>query len=114
MAVELSIFLVIAISAFFAYFFGIYFKLPYLFVLGCALFIGAGGLLWGFDGLIVGRELIEVSDAGVLTYQNIVVTMDNIGLSMLSLVFISLPILSALVIDFGSSIKSNRSNVFHY
>jgi len=113
MALELGLWLIVAIGSLILYFGGMYWRLPHLFVLGCALMIGSGALLWGFDGLLLDRELQSVSDAGVLTYTDIAISMTNLGLQMLVLAFVSIPIISMLVIKLDSA-PSRRSSPFHY
>lgn len=113
MALELSIFLIILGIAGILYFSGIIFRTPQLFLLGCVLIIGSGALLWGFDGLLLQHQVTSVSDDGVISYTPIVVGMENVGLAMVSLVFVAIGILSALVIDFGGQVKA-RSNVYHF
>jgi len=113
MALEISIWVIIITIALILYFAGIWFKTPHLFLLGCALVIGSGALLWGFDGLLLGQQVQGFADNGAVEYAPIIVSMTNIGLVVLSLVLVSIGIVSALVIDFGGQI-SKRSNVYHF
>jgi hypothetical protein len=112
MALELIIFSIIIIAAAIGYFGGIIFKLPHLFILGCALLIGSGALLWGFDGLITSYYYDLSLPEPILT--PVIVDMTNIGLQMFALGLISLGVLSSLVIDFGSNIVSRRGSPFHF
>jgi len=114
MALELIVFSIFAVSALIGFFGGIYFKVPHLYLLGCALFIGCGGLLWGFDGLLLDHQLTSVGVDGVLTYSDVVITMSNTGLAMLALACVALPILSMLVLDFGNGSSVKRGSPYHY
>ena len=113
MALEVGIWLIIAIGGVLLYLCGILFKTPHLFLLGCAMLLGSGALLWGFDGLLLDQQLSSISDTGVLTYSNVEITMANVGLSMLALVLVAIAILSALIIDFDSN-PTARGSPFHY
>jgi hypothetical protein len=110
---DLVIWLVIAVAGFLGYFLGTTLKLGHLFVLGCALLVVSGSLLWVGDGLVLGRELTEVTDAGELVYVNQTIGTDNVGLSALSVVLISVGVLSFLIMDFGGAMPV-RSKAFHY
>ena len=113
MGLEIMIWAIVLGLGLLAYFSSFYFSTPHLFVLGCALLIGSGALLWGFNGLILSQQVSSVSDAGIISYTPIVVTMENIGLAMTALFLIASGILSALVIDFGGQ-ASSKKNVYHY
>ena len=113
MALEIGIWLIFAIGGTLLYLCGVVFKTPHLFLLGCAMLLGSGALLWGFDGLLLERELVAIDGAGVLTYSDVVVSMENVGLSMLALVLVAISILSALIIDFSSN-PTARGSPFHY
>lgn len=113
MALEIGLWLIVAIGGILLYLSGIVFRTPHLFVLGCAVLLGSGALLWGFNGLLFDQQLTSISDTGVLTYTDVAITMDNVGLMMLALVLIAIPILSALVIDFGSN-QTARGSPYHY
>ena len=113
MALEIGLWLIIAIGGTLLYLCGVIFKTPHLFLLGCALLLGSGALLWGFDGLLLERELVAIDGAGVLTYSDVEVTMENVGLSMLALVLVAISILSALIIDFSSN-PTARGSSFYY
>ncbi len=113
MGLEIMIWAIVLGLGLLAYFASFYFRTPHLFVLGCALLIGSGALLWGFDGLILSQQVSSVSEAGVISYTPVVVTMENVGLAMTALFLIASGILSALVIDFGGSSVSKK-NVYHY
>jgi len=113
MALELIVFSIFAVSALIGFFGGIYFKVPHLYILGCALFIGCGGLLYGFNGLLLDHQLASIGADGVLVYTDVAITMENTGLVVLALACIALPILSMLIIDFGgTSVK--KGSAFHY
>lgn len=111
MALELVIWIIFAGLGLTGYLASMYLRLPHLFILACALIIGSGALLWGFDGLITSHYYAEV--AGELVLAEVVVPMSNIGLQMLSLVLVATGILSALVINFNPKEFSHK-NVFHY
>ena len=113
MALEIGLWLIIAIGGTLLYLCGVIFKTPHLFLLGCALLLGSGALLWGFNGLLLDQQLSNISAEGVLTYTNVEVTMENVGLSMLALVLVAISILSALIIDFSSN-PTARGSPFHY
>lgn len=113
MGLEIGIWLIIITIAGILYFSGIWFRVPHLFLLGCAMLIGSGALLWGFNGLILQQQVIGVTDAGAILYEPIIVSMENIGLSMLSLILIAISIISALTMNFTREIKP-RSNVYHF
>jgi len=113
MAIEILVFTIFAVASLLGFFGGIYFRIPHLYILGCALLIGCGGLLYGFDGLLLDHQLTSVGADGVLTYTDVSITMENTGLLMLALSCVALPIISMLVIDFGGT-SSKRSSAFHY
>lgn len=108
MGLELNIFLLILASGALGYFLGMMLKIPHLFVLGCAIVIGSGMLLYGFDGLVVDRYY----DAD-LNLSEVVVSMSNLGLQMFSLALIAVGIVSMLVIDFNRSVL-RKPSPFHY
>jgi len=113
MAVELVVWLIVAGLGLGGFVFGLATKQYYIFVLSCALLIGSGALLWGFNGLLLDHQVSAVSDAGVISYTDVVVTMENVGLMMLALVFIASGVLSMLAFDFGGS-NQVRRNTYHY
>jgi hypothetical protein len=111
MALDLMIWGIILGVGLLAYFSSFVFRIPHLFILGCALLIGSGALLWGYDGLITNYYYAEV--AGQLVHTPTIIDMTNQGLVMLSLFLVSVPILGALIIDFGGQVYK-RKNVYHY
>ena len=111
MGLELTIFCIVILAAAIGYFGGMWFKIPHLFVLGCALLIGSGALLWGFDGLVT-SHYYDLS-SGEPVWSNVVIDMSNVGLQMFALGLIALGVLSVFVINFGSASVKTRS-VFHY
>lgn len=113
MAVELVLWLLVAGLGVGGFVFGMATGRHYVFVLGCALLVGSGALLWGFDGLLLDHQVSAVSDAGVISYTDVTVDMSNVGLAMLALVLIAGGVLSALAIDFGGS-NQIRRNTYHY
>lgn len=113
MGVQLILFLIVAGLGLGGFVFGGISRQSYIFVLGCALLIGAGALLWGFNGLIVDTHPVLVADSGVITYSDVVVDMSNVGLQMLSLVFVVLGVVSMFVINLGEG-TSVRRNTYHY
>ena len=113
MALEIGIWLIFAIGGTLLYLCGVVFKTPHLFLLGCAMLLGSGALLWGFNGLLLERELVAIDGAGVLSYSNVEITMENVGLSMLALVLVAISILSALIMDFSPR-QTARGSPFHY
>ena len=113
MALELSIWLIVAVAGLLGYVLGVYFRTPHFFLIGCVLLMGAGALLWGSDGLLVGRELVGISNAGVLSYTDVAITMENVGLQMLALVLVAIGIVSALVVDFGGQVSPKKS-IYHF
>lgn len=108
MGLELNLFLIILGAGGLGYFLGMMFRLPHLFVLGCALVIGSGMLLWGFNGLTVGHYYLPDATLADITY-----TMSEVSMQMFALALIAVGILSALIIDFNVSLKRGAS-VFHY
>ena len=114
MALELIIWGVIAGIAGLGYFSGMIFKIPFLFVLGCAFLIGSGALLWGFDGLQIGTQAQYDSLTQSITYTPVIVSMSNLGLSMLALGLISTGVLSAFIMDFNIGSSKSKRSVFHY
>ena len=113
MALEIGIWLIFAIGGTLLYLCGVVFKTPHLFLLGCAMLLGSGALLWGFDGLLLDQQLSSISAEGVLSYSNVEITMENVGLSMLALVLVAISILSALIMDFSPR-QTARGSPFHY
>jgi hypothetical protein len=113
MALEIVIWSLIAGAAGLGYLIGMVMRIPFLFVLGCALLIGAGALLWGFDGLQTGTQANYDGVNDTITYTPVVVDMTNTGLSMLALGLIATGVLSAFIMEFGIS-KSSSKSVFHY
>jgi len=113
MALEIGIWLIFAIGGTLLYLCGVVFKTPHLFLLGCAMLLGSGALLWGFDGLLLDQQLSSISAEGVLSYSNVEITMENVGLSMLALVLVAISILSALIMDFSPR-QTVRGSPFHY
>ena len=113
LAVELVLWLLVAGLGVGGFVFGMATGRHYVFVLGCALLIGSGALLWGFNGLLLDHQVSEVTDAGLILYEDVVVDMSNVGLTMLALVLIAGGVLSALAIDFGGSGQVRR-NTYHY
>jgi len=111
MGLELIIFLVVLGAAGIGFFGGMAFRLPHLFLLGCALLIGSGALLWGFNGLVTGHYYDLSSDPPVWT--SIVVDMSNVGLQMFALGLISLGVLSSFVIDLQVA-PVRKGSPFHY
>jgi len=104
---------IILIVGFVGYFLGVFYKVSPLFFLGCALIIGSGILLWGSNGLLLDRQVSSVDNNGLITYVDVGVTMENIGLQALSLVLIASGILSVFIFDFGG-LKVKRGSPFHY
>jgi len=104
---------IILVIGFVGYFLGVFYKVSPLFFLGCALIIGSGMLLWGSDGLLLQRQVSEVTDSGNIIYTDVGIDMTNIGLQMLSLVLIASGILSVMIFDF-SGLKVKRGSPFHY
>lgn len=113
MALEVSVWLIVAIGGVLLYLSGVVFKTPHLFLIGCALLLGAGGLLWGFDGLLIDHQLTSITDAGVLVYSDIAITMENIGLAMLALALVAISVLSVFILDFNPK-TVYRGSPFHY
>lgn len=116
MAVELAVWLIVAGLGIGAFIFGGITKQTYIFVLGCALLIGAGGLLWGFNGLLLDHQPTSFPDVGGVTtvvYTDVVVSMENIGLVVLAMVFVAIGVLSMFVIDFAGAAPVRR-NTYHY
>ena len=113
MALDIGIWLIFTIGATALCVGGMYYKLPHLFVLGCAMFIGSAGLLWAFDGLLLERQLTSVV-GGVLTYTDVSITMNNIGMQVLSLILVAVPILSALIINLDTAKSPARGSPFHF
>jgi hypothetical protein len=107
MAIEITIFGIIAIAAILTYLSGIIFRTPFLFIFGCILLMGSGAALFGFNGIITGYYY-DVN--GVI--QQLVTPISNVGLAMVALVLIVIPLLSLLVLNIGSEKKENRT--FHY
>ena len=115
MALEIMIWTLIAGVAGLGYLCGMIFRIPFLFVLGCALIIGAGALLWGFNGLQTGTQANYNSITETVTYTPVVVDMTNTGLAMLAFGLIATGVLSGFIMDFGSLTGSSKSkSVFHY
>jgi hypothetical protein len=85
---------IILVIGFVGYFLGVFYKVSPLFFLGCALIIGSGMLLWGSDGLLLQRQVSEVTDSGNIIYTDV-------------------GILSVMIFDF-SGLKVKRGSPFHY
>lgn len=113
MALELVVWLIITFAGLSGFVFGLMARQHYIFVLGCALLIGSGALLWSFNGLLLDHQVASVSDAGVISYTDVEVTMSNIGLMMLALAFVATGVLSMLAFDFVGS-NQVRRNTYHY
>jgi len=111
--IDVMFWAIILVIGFVGYFLGVFYRVSPLFFLGCALIIGSGVLLWGSDGLLLERQVSEVTDAGMIIYEDVGITMENVGLQMLSLVLIASGILSVMIFDFGS-LKVKRGSPFHY
>ena len=113
MGVELVLWLAVTLIGVGGIVFGLMGRQYFVFVLGCALLIGSGALLWGADGLIVDTHPVSIADSGAITYENVVVPMSNVGLAMLALVLIASGVLFILGFDFGSG-QTVRRGTFHY
>ena len=114
MAVELVLWASILIIAGVCYFASQYFGSSHLFFISCALLVGSGALLYGFDGLVVDRLLASVDEFGVYTYTDVVVPISNVGLSMLALGLVSVGVLGVFVAAMSGASRTERSNPFHY
>ena len=113
MALDVTVWLIIGLAGVIAYILGLHYKTPMLFFLGCSIIIGAGALLWGFDGLDLGRNIVSISDSGIISYESVVVTMENVGLTMLSLMLVSVGVLSAFIFTFNEQ-KLERGSAFYF
>ncbi len=111
--IELSFWLIILVIGFGGFLLGAFYKVSPLFFLGVALIMGSGILLWGSGGLLLERQVASVDDNGVLTYNEIGISIAEVSLQMLSLFLIGSGILSLFVFDFGSMPK-RRVSPFHY
>lgn len=114
MALDLSIWLIVLVVGFVAYFVGMSFRIPFVYLFGSILMALSGALIYIFDGLLIGRTVDSISAAGVVSYNEIIILSSNIGLNLLAIVLIALPIISFLVIDFNTGSKSYSKSVFHY
>ena len=114
MAVELVLWLLVSGLGVGGVVFGLTSRKHFLFILGCAMLIGSGALLWGGNGLIVDSHPTEISDAGVITYTDTIVTMSDVGLQMLALALIACGILFVLAFDFVPAQNYRRNGTFHY
>jgi len=113
MALDLSIWLIIAGVSLLCFLFGVSFKVQFVFVLGCILIAVTGMSLFVYDGLIVDNQLVNVGDDGSLTYSDVIVDSSNLGLFSLGLVLIVVPLVSFLVFDFNPR-TARIPKVFHY
>jgi len=114
MAIELALWLIVAGLGVGAFVFGGITRQSHIFVLGCALLIGSGALLWGFNGLLLDHQVSLVNvDTGAITYTDVLVDMSNVGLTMLALVFVALGVVSMFVVDFVGA-SPVRRNTYHY
>jgi hypothetical protein len=116
MALELTFWLIITIIGLGGYIFSLMYQKHFLLILSCALLIGSGALLWGFNGLILDHQptsFPEIDGITTIVYTDIIVDMTNIGLSILALIFIVVGVLSILVINFNTN-TIERRGTFHY
>lgn len=107
MALEIGLWLLVVALGLITYFLGVTLRTQFLFLFGCVSIFGAGALLFAFNGLIMGYYYTEL---GALA--SIIVDSSNIGVLLLSFVFVGWGLISALVFDFTSTTKSK--NPFHY
>jgi hypothetical protein len=114
MALELSVWLIITSIAILTYIFSIYYKIPFVFFLSNALLALSGALIYVFNGLLLDRIVENVSDSGAITYQEIIITAENLGLNLLAMVLLAIPILSLLIISFNKNSKTSSNKVFHF
>ena len=112
MAVELALWLIVTILGGAGFLIGGLTGKHYLFVLGCALLIGSGALLWGGNGLLLDHQPTGYAN-DTITYTDIIVTMSDIGLQMLALALVGVGVISMLWVDFGGSGQVRR-NTYHY
>lgn len=107
MALDIAIFGIVLGVAILFYLLGLFSKTHFLFLLGCVLMLGSGALLFIFDGLITGYYY---SVDGLL--ESIIITSSSVGIWALAFVLIAVGVISVLVFDFSSPIKSKSP--FHY
>jgi hypothetical protein len=114
MALELVFWGIFTLIGLGAYVFSLVSRSKFLFVISCALLIGSGALLWGFNGLLLEHQVSAISDAGLVSYTDVSLTMSNLGMVILSLVFVAVGVLSILATDFGSGQVDRTHRTYHF
>jgi hypothetical protein len=114
MALELVFWEILTGLALAGYVFSLVWKNHFIFILSCALLIGSSALLWSSGGLLLEHQVSGfVGD--VVTYNDIVVPMSNVGLSMLALVFVAMGVVSIMFVNLSSSVSGvSGKSTFHY
>ena len=113
MALELFLFVALAVSGLIAFLVGAGYKVSFIFLIGCLLLAISGISLFAYDGLIIDREITSVAGDGSFVYSNVEVNSSNLAVSSLGILFVILPLVSFFVLDFGG-VKQRKPNLYHF